>query len=262
MVRAGRPRATGRVFTMSGSEAADADDLIQGTCLVNDVPLFVLFDSGATHSFISFDCVKQLGLQVDSLPFDLIVSTPTNAPVTVSTLCSKCPVVVNNRTFLIDLICLPLSQIDVILGMDWLSANKVLLNCFDKTIVFGEPSETSNTPSCQRSMSANEVNTSLKEGSLAYILLASLGVEKKSEIKDVPVVCEFPDVFPDEIPNLPPVREVEFSIDLVPGTGAISIAPYRMAPLELADVIGQLEDLLTKKFIRPSVSPWGAPVLL
>ncbi|CAL0304657.1 unnamed protein product [Lupinus luteus] len=204
---------------MNGSEAGDADGLIQGTCLVNDVPLFVLFDSGATHSFISCDCVKQLGLQVDSLPFDLIVSTPTNAHVILSTLCSRCPVVVNNRTFLIDLICLPLSQIDVILGMDWLSANHVLLNCFDKTIVFGEPGETFDTPSCQRSMSANEVTTSLKEGALAYILLASLDVEKRPEIKDFPVVCEFPEVFPDDIPSLPPLRgAVVFSkIDLRSG---------------------------------------------
>ncbi|XP_019465373.1 PREDICTED: uncharacterized protein LOC109363569 [Lupinus angustifolius] len=191
---------------MSGSEAADADGLIQGTCLVKDVPLFVLFDSGVTHYFISFDCVKQLGLSVDSLPFDLIVSTPTNALVIVSTLCSKCPIVVNNRTFLIDLICLPLSQVDVILGMDWLSTNCVLLNCFDKTMVFNEPSETSNSPSCQRSMSANEVKTSLKEGVLAYILLDSLEGEKRAEIKDLPLVCEFPDVLRDDIPNLPLLR--------------------------------------------------------
>jgi hypothetical protein len=76
------------------------------------------------------------------------------------------------------------------------------------------------------------------------------------------VVCEFPEVFPDEIPDVPPEREVEFSIDLVPGTKPVSMAPYRMSASELAELKKQLEDLLDKKFVRPSVSPWGAPVLL
>ena len=73
---------------------------------------------------------------------------------------------------------------------------------------------------------------------------------------------EFSDVFPDDIPEFPPQREIEFSIELVPGTGPISIAPYRMSPLELAELKKQLDELLGKKFIRPSASPWGAPVLL
>jgi len=76
------------------------------------------------------------------------------------------------------------------------------------------------------------------------------------------VVNEFPEVFPDEIPDVPPEREVEFSIDLVPGTKPVSMAPYRMSASELAEFKKQLEDLLDKKFVRPSVSPWGSPVLL
>jgi len=68
--------------------------------------------------------------------------------------------------------------------------------------------------------------------------------------------CEFPEVFPDEIPDVPPEREVEFSIDLVPGTKPVSMAPYRMSASELAELKKQLEDLLDKKFVRPSVSPW------
>lgn len=78
----------------------------------------------------------------------------------------------------------------------------------------------------------------------------------------IPVVDEFIDVFPDDIVVLPPEREIEFSIDLVPGTGPISRAPYRMSPLELKELKSQLEELITKQFIRPSASPWGAPVLL
>ena len=80
-------------------------------------------------------------------------------------------------------------------------------------------------------------------------------------LQSVPVVNEFPDVFPYELPGLPLEREVEFAIDLLPDTQPISIHPYRMAPAELKELKEQLRDLLEKGFIRPSTSPWGAPVL-
>ena len=87
---------------------------------------------------------------------------------------------------------------------------------------------------------------------------------KRDQVKlaDIPVVNEFSDVFPEELPGLPPEREVELSIDVISGTTPISRAPYRMAPTELKELKAQLQDLLEKGFIRPSVSPWGAPVLL
>ena len=74
-------------------------------------------------------------------------------------------------------------------------------------------------------------------------------------------MCEFPDVFPEEIPGFPPAREIDFTIELLPGTAPISKAPYRMAPAELKELKTQIGELLDKGFIRPSVSPWGAPVL-
>ena len=74
-------------------------------------------------------------------------------------------------------------------------------------------------------------------------------------------MCDFPDVFPEELPGLPPERDVEFTIEVMPGTAPVSMQPYRMAPTELKELKTQLEDLLNKGFIRPSVSPWGAPVL-
>ena len=82
-----------------------------------------------------------------------------------------------------------------------------------------------------------------------------------TELEQVLVVCEYPDVFPEELPGIPPDREVEFDIDLLLGTQPISIPPYRMAPAELNELREQLKDLLDKGFIRPSCSPWGAPVL-
>jgi hypothetical protein len=94
----------------------------------------------------------------------------------------------------------------------------------------------------------------LKQGCSGFLAC----VTKKAQI---PIVPDFVDVFPEELPGLPPDIEIEFTIDLLPGTGPISKAPYRMAPLELKEFKKQLQELLDKGFIRPSVSPWGAPVL-
>jgi hypothetical protein len=81
------------------------------------------------------------------------------------------------------------------------------------------------------------------------------------EIQDIPVVCEFPDVFPEDLLGLPPVRDVEFVIELKPSTAPISRRSYRMPPNELAELKTQLQDLLEKGFIRPSSSPWGCPAI-
>jgi len=101
----------------------------------------------------------------------------------------------------------------------------------------------------------------IQEGAKCFVLLACSIVTDKVQ-KDMFVVQEFMDAFPDEIPGLPPKREIEFAIELISRAGPVSISPYRMAPVELTELKKQLEDLLEKQFIRPSVSPWGAPVLL
>ena len=85
--------------------------------------------------------------------------------------------------------------------------------------------------------------------------------KKGTTLDEIPLVREFPDVFPDDIVGLPSEREVEFTIDLIPGAEPISIPPYRMAPAELRELKAQLEELLSKGFIRPSISLWGALVL-
>ncbi|XP_073030696.1 uncharacterized protein [Primulina eburnea] len=100
----------------------------------------------------------------------------------------------------------------------------------------------------------------LEHGHEGYLIYAVDVTEKKKEvgIEDIPIVAEFADVFPDEIPGFPPAREVEFGIELMPGTSPISRTPYRMAPAELRELKAQLQDLLDKGYIRPSVSPWGS----
>ncbi|XP_017423605.1 uncharacterized protein LOC108332814 [Vigna angularis] len=170
--------------------------------------------------------------------YDLAVATPTSGLVKTSTLCARCFVVVEGRPFKVNLICLPLQGLDVILGMDWLFANRILIDCGEKKLVF------------------------LEEEGVVLLSSGQLKQDLSGHGLDHSMVSEFLDVFPEEVSGLPPQREVEFSIDLVPGVGPVSISPYRMAQAELAELKKQVEDLLEKQFIRPSVSPWGAPVLL
>ncbi|GJV45784.1 putative reverse transcriptase domain-containing protein [Tanacetum coccineum] len=100
----------------------------------------------------------------------------------------------------------------------------------------------------------------IKLGSFDVVIV----MEKKSDekrLKDIPVVKEFPDVFPKDLPGLPPIRQVEFQIDLIPGAAPVARTPYRLAPSEMQELSNQLQELTDRGFIRPSTSPWGAPVL-
>ncbi|KAH9778034.1 Endonuclease [Citrus sinensis] len=126
----------------------------------------------------------------------------------------------------------------------------------------GVPGDTArrNYPICRHCERRHPVKMLKKgcEGFLAYIVADH---PDGACLEDIPIVREFIDVFPEDLPGLLPDREVEFTIELVPGTTPISKAPYRMAPIELKELKVQLQELLDKGFIRPSVSPWGAPVL-
>src|SRR5256714_6433584 len=101
----------------------------------------------------------------------------------------------------------------------------------------------------------------IQRGYEAYLAHVIDTREQSTRVEDIPVVREFQDIFPEELSGLPPDREVDMSIEVVPGTAPISVTPYRMAPLELQELKKQLQELLDRGFIRPSVSPWGAPVL-
>ena len=101
----------------------------------------------------------------------------------------------------------------------------------------------------------------LRKGCQGYLAFVMDRRQEGTRLEDIPIVKEFPDVFPDDISGLPPDREIEFVIELIPGTEPISIPPYRMAPVELKELKAQFEELLSKGFIRPNTSLWGAPVL-
>jgi hypothetical protein len=131
-------------------------------------------------------------------------------------------------------------DIDIILGMNWLAQHKAIINTDLRTI--------------KLSYGHEEIQLSIP---IAILAKPSGRVYEViiQEIQDIPVVCEFPDVFPEDLPGLPPERDVEFVIELKPGTTPISRSPYRMPPNELAELKTQLQDLLEKGFIRPSSSP-------
>ncbi|XP_058776096.1 uncharacterized protein LOC131650399 [Vicia villosa] len=150
-----------------------------------------------------------------------------------------------------DIVCLPLEQLDVILRMNWLEFNRVHINCFTKTVIFPGESSVENL-----AMTTKQVNEAVKDGAAMFMLFAYLEAKGKAVSNELLVVRDFPEVFPKEVRELPPEREVEFAIELIPGTSPVSMAPYRMSASELAKLKSQLEELLEKEFIRSSVSPW------
>nr|KYP75852.1 Transposon Ty3-I Gag-Pol polyprotein [Cajanus cajan] len=253
--RGDRPTTAGRVFALTGAKASTSSDLVKGKGKAAGKDVMLLFDSGASHSFISYACVAMLGVSVCDLGLRLLVSTPASTSVVASELCANCPIVVNGKKYKVNLICLPLVDIDIILGMDWLSANRILIDCANRRLIFPQEED-------ELLILASQAESLLKDGAECCLLLAAMSVETERVIEEIDVVRDFAEVFPDEVPGLPPVREMEFSIDLVLGAGLVSVAPYRMAPAELSELKGQLEDLLEKQLVRPSVSPWGVPVLL
>ncbi|KAI3821403.1 hypothetical protein L1987_08970 [Smallanthus sonchifolius] len=177
-----------------------------------------------------------------------------------------CALTLNDHTFSIDLIPITLGSFDIIVGMDWLSHNHAEINCSEKLIriplpsgetlkIFGEkPCKGLNFISC---MKARRYLRKRYYAFLAHV------VEKSEEkkLQDIPIIRDFPKVFPDDLHGLPPTRQVEFRIDLLPGANPIAKSPYRLAPSEMQELSSQLQELLDKGFIRSSFSPWGAPVL-
>ncbi|XP_072078172.1 uncharacterized protein [Arachis hypogaea] len=247
------PQRQGRVFALSSEEAHQSEDRIEGKCTIIGAPLTILYDTGASHSFISLSATSRISLCMTKLPYVLLVTTPAGKSVETQQVCQRVCILISDRSYLADLVCLPLVGLDIILGMDWLNENRVLLDCFERKVIF--PSQSIRDT---RDLPRSSEDTSTRQ---EYALLNSVKADSHREFCEIPVVQDFLDIFLEDIPSFPPTREVEFSIELMPGTGPISIAPYRMAPLELTELKNQLEELLQKGFIRPSASPWGAPVL-
>ncbi|GKA93597.1 putative reverse transcriptase domain-containing protein, partial [Tanacetum coccineum] len=156
--------------------------------------------------------------------------------VSTNTVIQGCTLSLVNQPFKIDLMPIKLGSFDVVIGMDWLSKYHARIIYDEKVVHIPINGET----------------------------LIIRVMEKKSDeqrLKDILVVREFPEFFPEDLPGLPPVRQVEFQIDLIPGTAPVARAPYRLVPSEMQELSNQLQELSDRGFIRPSTFPWGALVL-
>ncbi|KAJ9170193.1 hypothetical protein P3X46_018319, partial [Hevea brasiliensis] len=197
----------------------------------------------------------------------ILVTNSLGHSVVVNKVYKGCPLRIQGYEFLADLIELPFHEFDVLLGMDWLSRHQAIVDCKLKRISLKTPEGNEITVVGERTdflsnvISATVARRMMRKGCEAYLAHVVDTRQAKPNLSDIPTVRDFPEVFPEELPGLPPEREVEFAIETLPGTAPISIAPYRMAPTELRELKTQLQELLDKGFIRPSVSPWGALVL-
>jgi hypothetical protein len=182
---------------------------VLGEFLVEFTLATVLFDSGASHSFIATKFVERHDIPSTPLAIPLVTRT-LGSDLLCQLRCSQVRILLSGVVFLADLTVLPSQGIDVILGMDWLSKHKGIISCASKTVLLTD--HQGKAVSCQAQPPANDP------------MMFNLAAENMS------VIEEFVDVFPEELPGMPPERGVEFYIDLIPGTAPIAKRPYRMAP--------------------------------
>ena len=163
----------------------------------------------------------------------------------------------------VDLRIMDMSKFDVILGMDWLIAYRIVIDCERRTVTaYTQEGTRMVFQGDKHDILPHTVYESKCQGQLAgWLASLTLEDEEKSDLDLPRVVSKYVDVFPDELPGLPPRRVVGFGIELHPGALPISMTLHRMAPVELQELRVQLQELVDKGFIRPSTSPWGTPVL-
>jgi hypothetical protein len=236
-------QARARVNHVAVEDAQATLDVIIGMILINDNNTIVLFDSGASHSFVAANFVQKHNLPLSTLKNQIIVSSP-GGDMHARHVCPKVNILIRVVEFIANLVVLASKGIDVILGMDWLSKHKGMINCAKKVVRL-------TTSSCKGVEYVAE-NLVMDKATSNKIVLNHLDAASTLDIR---TVSEFPDVFPKQLPGMPPDREIEFVIELVPGTAPIFKRPYRMAANQLAEHKEQLQELLDKGYIRPSAAP-------
>ncbi|GJV89596.1 putative reverse transcriptase domain-containing protein [Tanacetum coccineum] len=225
-----------RAYLLRDKNSHRDPNVVMGMFLLNQHLARVLFDSGVDKSFVSISLASMLNIPPITLATTYDIEMANGNLVSTNTVIQGCTLILLNQPFEIDLMPIKLGSFDVVIGMDWLSK-------YHARIIYDE----------------KVVHIPLNGETLIIRVM-----EKKSDdkrLKDIPVVREFPKVFPEDLPGLPPVRQVEFQIDLIPGAATVAQAPYRLAPSEMQELSNQLQELADRGFIRPSTSPWGAPVL-
>ncbi|GJR69247.1 putative reverse transcriptase domain-containing protein [Tanacetum coccineum] len=207
----------------------------------------MLFDSGADKSFVSSTFSDLIDVAPSTLDTSYAVELTDRRISETNVVLRGCTLGLLGHPFDINLMPVELGSFDVVIGMDWLVKFHALIVYDEKVVHIPYGDEY------------------IERGCQVYLAqVTSKKTEDKSEekrLEDVPIVREFSEVFPEDLPGVPPTRQVEFQIDLVLGAAPVARAPYRLAPAELQELSAQLQELSDKGFIRPSSSPWGAPVL-
>lgn len=197
--------------------------------------------------------------ELKPLTDELLVHTSVGNVVIIDHVYQECEIEIDVIVMTIDLLPLELKEFDVILGMHFLSKYHTNVDYFKNEVVFKNSRVAKVVSKGKRKifpiclMSAIKDRKMLRKGCEAFLAHVVEAKPTKLKPEGVPVVCEYLDVFPKELSRLPPNREVEFTIDLVPGTTFISQAPYRMAPAKLKKLNVQLQELVDKSYIRSSV---------
>jgi hypothetical protein len=210
---------------LTAKEAATAPDVALSEFLVDSVLATVLFDTGAQFSYISTKFVKERSLPTKPRPSPILTSSPLREKR--STLeCRGVKLVIEGQLFTVDLTVLESMGIDVILGMDWLVKHNRMVSCNPRFIQLEHPS-------------GAKVRIEPQSPKTATMLCNM----SRKEIEENPVVCEFPDVFPEELTELPPDLDMEFVIELMSGAGPVAKSSYRMSSDELDELKKQLKKL-------------------
>ncbi|GJT29290.1 putative reverse transcriptase domain-containing protein [Tanacetum coccineum] len=264
----------GKAFVLGGGDANLDSNVGKGTFLLINHYASKIFDSGADRSFVLTTFSTLLDVTPDTLDVNYAVELADIIISETNTILRGCTLGLLGHPFNIDLILVELGSFDVIIGMDWLANNHAVIVCDEKIvripfgnevlIVQGDKDDKGEKLKL-RIISCTKTQKYIKRGCLIFLAqVMKKETKDKSEekrLEDVLTVWDFPEVFLEDLPRLPPSRQVEFQIELVPGVAPVACAPYRLAPLELQELSTQLQELYDKGFIRPISSPWGAPVL-
>ncbi|GJZ24851.1 putative ribonuclease H-like domain-containing protein [Tanacetum coccineum] len=222
-------QARGRAFMLGSEEARQDPNIVTGTFTLNNHFATILFDSGADYSFVSTTFIPLLGLEPNDLGFRYEIEIASGQLVEIDKVIKGCKLEIEGHVFDIDLIPFGHGSFDVIIGMDWLSNYKAKIICHEKVV--------------RIPLSDGKVLRVLGERpeEKARLLMSVKANERKQE--EIVMVRDFPEVFPDDLSGLPPIREIEFRIELIPRATPVAKSPYRLAPSELEELSGQLKEL-------------------
>ncbi|XP_023765551.1 uncharacterized protein LOC111914038 [Lactuca sativa] len=261
------PSKVGRVLLIGHKEAVADPTMVTDTFPLNNTYACILFDSGVEKSFVNHQFKCLLNQTPQTLKETFTVEMANGKTENTNDIYTGCTLNLNNHSFLIDLMTVTIKSFDVIIGMDWLCPHHAEILCEEKVVRLNLPSGEALVVYGDKPSSNFQIISCIKAQKYLrkeYHAFVSHVVDKgqgMKDINDIPEVCKFPDVFPEDLPGVPPPRQVEFQIDLIRGATPVAKLPYCLALAEMQEMSSQLNELLSKGFIRPRFSPWGAPVL-